>query len=190
MGRPRSFDAETVLDKAVEVFRAKGYEAASVDDLEKAMGLRRASLYGAFGDKHALYLAALRRYDATRMTRLIAALDAERTGRRALARLFKTVLAECAREPAGCLMANATMEKAAADAGAARCVADSRRRLEGAAHAAILRGRADRSLRGRGDARAGARLLSAIVFGLRALAKSGCTSAQLREAASLALGTV
>ncbi|MBI3566111.1 MAG: TetR/AcrR family transcriptional regulator [Elusimicrobia bacterium] len=190
MGRPRSFDADAVLDKAVETFRAKGYEAASIEDLEKATGLRRASLYGAFHDKHSLYLAALRRYDATRAVRMIAELDAQPTGRRALERLFELVVAQCAADPSGCLIANAAMERGNSDAGAARCIGDNRRRVEGALHAAVLRGRADGSLKGRGDAGAKARLLFSVVLGLRALAKSGCTRAQLKEVSDLALETV
>jgi TetR/AcrR family transcriptional repressor of nem operon len=190
MARPREFDAELVLDKAVEVFRAKGFSSSSVEDLEKATGLRRASLYGAFGDKRALYLATLRRYDATRAVRLVAELDAAPSGRKALTRFFEVALGECAEEPSGCLMANAAMERAVVDAGAARCVADNRRRLEGAVHAAILRGRADGSLRARGDARAAARFLFACVQGLRALAKSGCGPAELRQVAEIALDAV
>lgn len=190
MARPRGFDSALILDKAAETFRAKGYASASVDDLEKATGLRRASLYGAFGDKHALYLAALRRYDATRAARLIAELDAAPTGRKALERFFTAALTECARDSSGCLLANAAMERAAVDAAAARCVADNRRRLEGALHAALLRGRADGSLRARRDARASARFLFAAVLGLRALAKAGGAPAQLREIAEIALAAV
>lgn len=60
-GRPRSFDADVVLDAARNAFWRNGYAATSLDDLSAATGLNRPSLYGAFGDKHALYLAALRR---------------------------------------------------------------------------------------------------------------------------------
>lgn len=190
MGRPRSFDADAVLDKAVDAFRAKGYEATSVEDLEKATGLRRASLYGAFRDKHALYLAALRRYDATRAAAMVARLDAQPTGREALETLFEIVVGQCAEDPSGCLIANAAMERGLSDAGAARCIADNRRRVEGALHAAVLRGRADGSLKSRGEPAAAARLLYSVVLGLRALAKSGSPRAQLREVAESALGTV
>lgn len=190
MGRPRSFEVDAVLDKAVETFRAKGYEAASIEDLEKATGLRRASLYGAFQDKHSLYLAALRRYDATSTVRMIERLAAESTGRRAIERLFEHVIGQCAADPSGCLIANAAMERGNTDEGAARCIGDNRRRIEGSLHAAILRGRADRSVRGNGDAVIAARLLFSVVLGLRALAKSGCTRAQLRQVADLALKTV
>jgi TetR/AcrR family transcriptional repressor of nem operon len=187
VSRPREFDAGVVLDRAAEAFRAKGYEGTSLQDLERATGLCRASLYGAFRDKQALYLSALRRYDAARATALFGRLDAEPTGRRALERLFEIVIGECAADPHGCLLANATMERAASDPGAARCVADSRRRTEGAVHAALLRGKADGSLKGGRDARAAARFLFGATLGLRALSKAGATRAQLREVAEMNL---
>jgi len=60
-GRPRNFDEDAVLDRARAVFWNLGYAATSLDDLARATGLNRPSLYGAFGDKHALYMAALAR---------------------------------------------------------------------------------------------------------------------------------
>lgn len=61
-GRPRSFDTEAALAQATLTFWQRGYAATSLDDLGAATGLNRPSLYGAFGDKHALYLQALRLY--------------------------------------------------------------------------------------------------------------------------------
>jgi len=62
MARPREFDREAALEEALRVFWAKGYAATSTDDLRKAMGIGRQSLYGAFGDKRTLYLEALDAY--------------------------------------------------------------------------------------------------------------------------------
>jgi TetR/AcrR family transcriptional regulator, transcriptional repressor for nem operon len=63
MPRPKSFDPETVLAKAMGVFWEKGYDAASIADLTAAMGINRFSLYDTFGDKRALYLKALDCYE-------------------------------------------------------------------------------------------------------------------------------
>ena len=187
MARPRMFDADVVLDKALEVFRSKGFDGTSIGDLEDATGLRRASLYGAYGDKRSLYLAALRRYDATRAVRTLGRLNDATTGKAALELLFAIVLTEAAGDPGGCLLANAASERSAHDEGVARCVADNRRRMEGALAAAVLRGRADRSLRGSGDARETARFLFAATLGIRALARYGCTRAELAGVARAAL---
>jgi TetR/AcrR family transcriptional repressor of nem operon len=190
MARPRSFDCDVVLDKAAQAFREKGFEGTSVDDLEKATGLRRASLYGAFGDKRALYLAALKRYQGAKGAGLLEALNAEKTGRAAVERLFALAIGEAAGDPSGCLMANAASERSAHDARVARCVEDNRRRMEGALLAAVLRGRADGSVKARGEARDSARFLFAAVLGLRALARTGCGRAELKAVAGEALRTL
>lgn len=65
MARPREFDREEALERAIEVFWAKGYASTSTDDLLTAMGIARQSLYNAFQDKRALYLEALERYQRT-----------------------------------------------------------------------------------------------------------------------------
>ncbi len=57
MARPREFNVDTVLESAMQVFWAKGYESTSLDDLCEATGLGRSSLYAAFGDKRALTTA-------------------------------------------------------------------------------------------------------------------------------------
>jgi AcrR family transcriptional regulator len=62
MARPRKFDRELALERATGVFWAKGYTSTSTEDLLAAMGIGRQSLYNAFGDKRALYLEALERY--------------------------------------------------------------------------------------------------------------------------------
>ena len=62
MARPREFDTEVALKRAMAVFWAKGYAATSMDDLQTAMQIGRQSLYAAFGDKRRLYVEALHRY--------------------------------------------------------------------------------------------------------------------------------
>ena len=71
MARSKAFNKEEVLDKAVEVFWAKGYEAASIQDLVDAMGIQRGSLYATFGGKQQLFLTALNRYGEVVVKKLL-----------------------------------------------------------------------------------------------------------------------
>lgn len=61
-GRPRSFDERNALEKATRVFRSKGYDGVTIDDLVAGMGVGRPSLYSVFGDKRAIFLRVLRTY--------------------------------------------------------------------------------------------------------------------------------
>ena len=63
MARPKEFERDVVLDRAMRVFWSRGYEATSIQALVDRMGIQRGSLYGTFGHKRALFFAAIDRYD-------------------------------------------------------------------------------------------------------------------------------
>ena len=117
MPRPKEFDVDHALRRALEVFWAKGYEATSVQDLVDAMGIQRASLYGTFGDKHSLYLQALRHYQQqslVEMERSLAAAASPLAGLKALL----TGIADGAagrNGRRGCFCVNANVELAPVD---------------------------------------------------------------------------
>src|SRR3569623_2223566 len=77
-GRPRSFDVEAAVERAMGVFWSRGYHATALPDLLRATRLSRGSLYAAFGDKHSLFLRALDRYIADALTRIDVELDLRR----------------------------------------------------------------------------------------------------------------
>lgn len=87
-GRPRTFDEDVALDRAMEVFWEKGYEGSSLPELTAAMGMNRPSLYAVFGNKESLFRRALERYQSTRMHYCEAALD-EPTARAAVEKLLR-----------------------------------------------------------------------------------------------------
>src|SRR5258708_19142689 len=74
-GRPREFDTEAAVERAMDVFWSGGYHGTSLPDLLEATELSRGSLYAAFGDKHGLFLRALDRYIDDALARLDCDLD-------------------------------------------------------------------------------------------------------------------
>ena len=88
-GRPRSFDRDAALERAMEVFWRQGYEATSINDLTAAMGINPPSLYAAFGDKERLFLEAVERYRCGHAAAGDAVLERETTARGAVARLLE-----------------------------------------------------------------------------------------------------
>lgn len=108
MGRPRKFDEAVALDAVERTFHDRGYNATSVADLVEASGLHKGSLYGAFGDKHALFVTVLRRYAQRRIDLLDSDLAA-----RAPEDGLRTYLLRQAAEAVGgrgCLLANSALE--------------------------------------------------------------------------------
>src|ERR1700693_1506750 len=105
LGRPRSFDIDGALDRALRVFWRKGDEGASLSDLTKAVGVNRPSLYAAFGDKEALFGKALDRYLNGPAAYTQEALK-EATAHAVIERLFGGAadLNAAWRSPGGCLM--------------------------------------------------------------------------------------
>lgn len=77
-GRPRAFSEKDALDAAMRVFAAKGYEATSLSDLERAMGINRVSMYATFGNKEALFVKAMTRYTEVGRQRFLRFLSMER----------------------------------------------------------------------------------------------------------------
>src|SRR3989454_1626399 len=114
MARHKEFDRDEVLHKAMEVFWSRGYEATSIRDLVKHMGINRPSLYDTFGDKHALYLQALDRYREVEGRKVLELLERPGSVKKTLRQLFGGVVekAVCDGQRRGCFMSNATSELA------------------------------------------------------------------------------
>jgi AcrR family transcriptional regulator len=103
-GRPRSFDCDQALDRAMDVFWRKGYEGTSITDLTAAMGINPPSLYAAFGNKEELFRKALDKYVAARTSYWTSALEAptaRETAEQLLREGVKLLTGECHR---GCMM--------------------------------------------------------------------------------------
>ena len=116
-GRPRQFDRDKVLDRAVTTFWAKGYSGASLDDLTESMGINRPSLYATFGSKHDLFMEVIDRYAVTLGCQPVEALHGEADIRKAVAAFFEASI-RCATakdRPRGCLIISVAVQEADKD---------------------------------------------------------------------------
>jgi AcrR family transcriptional regulator len=188
LGRPRAFDPEAALERALQVFWRKGYEGASLADLTKAMRINRPSLYAAFGNKEALFLKALDRYSKGPVAFMRQAL-AESTARAVAERLLRgsADLLTDKRHPSGCLIVQAALA-CGEDAECIRRELISRRR-EGEA---ALRERFDRA-RSEGDLPADsdpadlARYVITVLHGMAVQAAGSASHSELQRVAEMAL---
>jgi AcrR family transcriptional regulator len=105
-GRPRSFDEREALEKATHVFRSKGYDGVTIDDLVAGMGVGRPSLYSVFGDKRTLFLRVLRAYAETKGALFAEALLAPQAVRESLASFMRFAVESATEEGCapGCLL--------------------------------------------------------------------------------------
>jgi TetR/AcrR family transcriptional repressor of nem operon len=173
VGRPRSFDPDQALDQALNTFWLRGYEGTSLDDLTGAMGLGRASLYHAFGDKHALFLQALDRYCASALSQLQQALESPPSVRAGIAAVLYGTVEMLWSDPSrrGCLLVNSTTERAALDPTVAMRAAEGFERVASEFRSALERGQHNGEIQPELDVRATARYLASALNGLRLLAK-------------------
>ena len=174
MARRKEFDRDEALHKAMEVFWSRGYEAASVGELVKRMGINRQSLYDTFGDKHSLYLQALDRYREVEGAKMFELLEKPGPVKRALRQLFQSVV-ECSLEGTerrGCFVGNAMSELAGRCKETAEKTCGNMVAAEDALHRALLRGKREGEIGGGRDLRAVARFLYSSLQGLQLMSKA------------------
>ena len=191
-GRPRAFDMDAALDDAVLVFRERGYHSASLVDLGTAMKLTPGSIYKAFRDKRALFLAALDRYTGCRSLRLREAMEAERNGFDKLHAMLR-FYAEASHDGEGrrgCLVVAAAAELATFNDDMAAPVAAALERVERGLHQVIRLGQSDGSIPAAVDADAVASTLACLLQGFRVMGKAGRSRAVMMAAVEQALRLV
>jgi TetR/AcrR family transcriptional regulator, transcriptional repressor for nem operon len=176
MARPREFDIDEALERAMNVFWTKGYDGASLQDLLDAMNIARGSLYKAFEDKHAVYLAALDRYDRTEIQRAVDVLRDRSAGDGAarIHRFLEDARAAVVRrhDRRGCFLCNAAVDRAPMDAVIQDKVLAMMKRMERAVAAALNESAQAADWPAKRRAEAALALTNAYV-GLRVLARSG-----------------
>jgi AcrR family transcriptional regulator len=185
MARPRTFAEEDVIAAARDQFWSAGYAGTSLDDLTEATGLGRGSLYGAFGDKHTLYLRALEDYCSVTMGSVAA--DLEAPGVAALDRLVGHLRNMAGTAPAdakrGCLMAKSAAELGSTDKEVARRVKASMQRYHTLLSDTVAAAQRDGDIDSRADPERLALLVLTFLRGSEAMRKAGYAGARMRDSA-------
>ncbi|CCH55130.1 putative HTH-type transcriptional regulator yezE [Fibrisoma limi BUZ 3] len=174
MARPKAFDEEAVLQKAVNLFWCRGYEATSVQDLVDCLGINRASLYDTYGDKYELYVKALERYRDTGQSGLCQNMDKSRPALDLLRDLFTEGIQNSLADPdqKGCFMVNSAVELAAHDETIGRIVADNQRAFEARLQQVIERGQQEGTINRVHSAASLATFLFNTYTGIKVLART------------------
>lgn len=161
-GRPREFDREEALEKAMQLFWSKGYEATGMAALCDHMGLGRQSVYNCFGDKESLFAESLEHYDHTRLQPIIDQLQAPGSGLANVNAVLDAWSDAAMRQSKGCLMANSIAEIGMREPRLTKTLGRMLGRVENAFYQALRRAIEDGEMAANRDPRALARLFTTV----------------------------
>lgn len=174
MARPREFNTQDALEKAMQVFWAQGYEATSLHDLTKAMEISKSSFYDTFGSKHDLFVSAIDHYNKTVASCLAATVIAGAdTVKGGIAAVFQRTADSVIEggDNCGCFLNNCAGEVAPHDSLATKHLATGLHHMEEAFHTALLKAQDCGEIDPWREPRALARYLSAALNGLIVVGK-------------------
>ena len=191
MARPKEFDRDEVLHVALAVFHRQGYEATSMQDLVDEMGIGRGSMYETFGNKRALFEAALARYADMMASGILTRLDSADNPVNAIARHLREMTATTAAAPStGCFLGNTCVELAPHDPDIANMCRRSMARLEKGFRCALQRAQDNGQLPPDKSPQKLARFLVGVIQGLAVLGKGNAPRATLRDMAEVSIAAM
>jgi len=142
MPRPREFDETLAIEKAIDLFCKKGYNATSANDLVDNLGLSRSSIYATFSDKHTLFIKCLQKYSKNRETIMTKMIRESDDILETLQQFFNIIIDQDAgvKIPNGCLIVNTGIELAAHDKDIEKIVHKSNTKMISILETAIKKG--------------------------------------------------
>jgi TetR/AcrR family transcriptional regulator, copper-responsive repressor len=183
-GRPPAYVPEVALARATKAFWESGFAATSLEDLAAATGMNRPSLYGAFGDKRALYLKALTAYWDAGRAGMADALAPDRPLREALRRVYSIALDlyfPANGQPRGCLLIGTAATEAMRDSDVRATLADALREIDAAFEARLRLAQERGELSGAADPWTLAMLAAATLHTLALRSRAGAPRAELEK---------
>lgn len=183
IGRPREFDPDEALDKAMQLFWAKGYEATSLEDLLETMGLSKSSFYQTFQSKHQVFEQSIDRYRELVEGTLRERLQHAKSGLAFIEDTLASVGGEACRtgRPRGCLFMNSASEFAQRDPAIDKLVREGVGKISDLFVEAVTRAQKEGEISAKRNPRSLARYLVNNFCGLNALAKTGMDAKSLSD---------
>ncbi|HYX82323.1 MAG TPA: TetR/AcrR family transcriptional regulator [Gemmatimonadales bacterium] len=181
-GRPREFDRDKALERAMRLFWSRGYEATSISDLTKAMQITPPALYGAYGDKKMLFLEAVGRYERSAGCFAQKALTEEPTAELAIRRLLLDAVKFFTdpKNPKGCLIVLGATNCAIESIDIFEALTERRCAAEDAVRARIAAGQKAGELSDNADVDALTGIVTATLYGLAIKARDGAPRVRLQ----------
>ena len=188
MPSPKGYKREEVLDRAIELFRRQGYSATSTAELVEELGMNRKSMYAEFGSKQELFEAALERYSAVHLTRVLAPIEADDADADSIRSAFENYASASkgAFSGLGCLMCNTAVERAALDPGSGRFVDAYLKRLADNFRNALGNARRKGQVADGADLDAMAAFFAMSLVGISALIRARAAPEQVQSASKIA----
>ncbi len=192
-GRPPAYVPEVALARATKAFWESGFAATSLDDLAAATGMNRPSLYGAFGDKHALYLKALTAYWQAGRLAMADALAPDRPLREGLRRVYEAALDiyfPAQGQARGCFLIGTATTEAMRDSDVRATLAEALREIDAGFEARLRLGQERGELAAAADPCILAMLAAATLHTLALRSRAGASRGELEELADGAVALI
>ncbi|MDO3642083.1 TetR/AcrR family transcriptional regulator [Mucilaginibacter sp. L3T2-6] len=192
MGRNKEFDEDELLEKAVNLFWQKGYNATSAQDLVDALGINRSSLYNTYTDKKTLFTKSLKHYQLKQTNAMIAMLAKADNPKKALKQVFSGLIQESTEDTLlkGCLMVNTAVELSGTDPVIGDIVNKNNKSVEDALTKLIEKGQHEGQFSKKAEARALARFIFGNITAIKVAARMGTPKKALEDIAEVALAAL
>ena len=192
MARPKEFDQQEVLTKAMNTFWRYGYEGTSVQTLVSNMGINRGSLYDTFGDKRSLFLAAIAHYEQTVVNQMMASLLAPDANKQTIINLFQELVAKTVSKEDyyGCFITNTAVELCPQDEETQRRIDVKFKQVASAFKHALTNAQAQGEISSDRNLDTLAQYLISSLQGLRVMAKVNRDQATLNNIVQVILATL
>jgi TetR/AcrR family transcriptional regulator, transcriptional repressor for nem operon len=192
MARTKDFDENEVLNRAMNLFWSRGYNATSMEDLVVGLGISRSSLYDTYTDKHTLFIKALENYQHLGFARMLQTASDPGPAKETVKRLIELAtegLLE-GKQRKGCFIVNAGVEVAPHDKTVNNLICRNDQQMEEIFYQVIQKGQNSGEIKNHRDARALARFIFNMVKGLQVTAKSISDKSVFDDIIALAVSTL